>query len=127
MELNRIPEVGFRPTMSELIRRAANEFGDDDFVVTRDRRISFREAEAACGGLAKQLLAAGAGKGTRVGVHLPSGPDWAVAWIGATRIGALCMVFSTVYRPAELRKALRMGDVATLVAPRTLLGKDHEI
>ncbi len=36
------------------------------------------------------------------------------------------MPFSTLYRPAELQKAMRIGDVAILLASPTMLGKDHE-
>ena len=112
--------------MPNVIRRAAERFGDDDFIVMPDRRISFRDAEAASRHLAKQLLAAGVGKGTRVGLQLPTGPEWAVAWIALGRVGALAMPFSTIYRAAELRSALRVGDVDLLLASTTMLGKDHE-
>jgi len=36
------------------------------------------------------------------------------------------MPFSTTYKPAELRKALRHGDVDTLIIPTMLLGQDQE-
>jgi acyl-CoA synthetase (AMP-forming)/AMP-acid ligase II len=112
--------------MPTVVRRAAEEFGSADFIVMPDRRMSFRDAEAASRRLAKELLAAGVGKGTRVGIHLLTGPEWAVAWIALGRIGALAMPFSTIYRPAELQEAMRVGDVALLLAPQTMLGKDHE-
>ena len=103
------------------------EFGDDDYVVMLERRISFGDAERASRRLAKELLAAGVGKGTRVGIHMPTGPEWAVAFIAVTRIGALAMPYSTLYRPAELRNAMRIGDVAVLLASPTMLGKDNEV
>ncbi|MBO0730661.1 MAG: acyl--CoA ligase [Acidimicrobiaceae bacterium] len=121
-----VPEIPYEPTMPAVVRRAVEEFGDADFIVLPDRRITFREAEVASRQLAKELLAAGVGKGSRVGIHLPTGPEWAVAWMAATRIGALTMPFSTLYRPAELRKAMRIGDVAVLLSSTTMLGKDHE-
>jgi acyl-CoA synthetase (AMP-forming)/AMP-acid ligase II len=37
------------------------------------------------------------------------------------------MLFPATYRPAELRRALRIGDVAVLFAARTMLGKDYEL
>lgn len=114
------------PTVPVVARRASEEFGDQDFIVMPDRRITFREAEIASRNLAKQLLAAGVGKGARVGIHLPTGVEWAVVWLAATRIGALAMPFSTLFRPAELRSALRLGDVAVLFSQTTMLGKDHE-
>ncbi len=109
-----------------VLRRAVEMFGDDDFVVMPDRRISFREAEGASRNLAKQLLAAGIGKGTRVGIHVPTGTEWVIFWLAVTRIGALAMPFSTLYRPAELQTAMRLGDVALLLSQPMILGKDHE-
>jgi len=113
-------------TMPVALRRAASLFGDEDFIVMPDRRISFSELDLASRNLAMQLLAMGVGKGTRVGIHLVTGPEWAVAFAAITRVGAVAMPFSTLYRPAELRTAMRVGDVALLVAAPTVLGKDNE-
>jgi acyl-CoA synthetase (AMP-forming)/AMP-acid ligase II len=70
------------------------------------------------------MLQAGLGKGSRIGLFFTYGPEFVVAWLAAARIGALVMPFSTIYRPAELRTVLRIGDVDTLLAPPTLLGRD---
>ncbi len=121
----RVPEVPYRATMPEVVRRASALYGDADFIVMVDRRISFRQAEAASRRLAKRLLAAGVTKGTRIGIHLATGPEWAVAFIAVTRIGALAMPFSTIYRPAELRIAMRVGDVSVLLSSPTMIGKDN--
>ena len=64
------------------------------------------------------MLAAGMGKGTRVGLYFPYGQDWVVAWLAASRIGALVMPLATTYRPAEIRKVLRIGDIDTLLTAR---------
>jgi len=71
--------------------------------------MTFAEADQASRRFAKQLLAAGVGKGTRVGFMFPNGTDWVVGWLGVTRIGALFMPFSSTYKPAELRKGPRGG------------------
>ena len=120
-----LPDLDYRPTMPDAIRHAATQFGDNDFIVMPDRRMSFADAEAASRRVGKQLLAAGVGKGTRVGFMFPYGTDWIVAWLATARIGAIGMPFSTSYKPAELRKALRFGDVDTLLVPPTMLGQDH--
>jgi acyl-CoA synthetase (AMP-forming)/AMP-acid ligase II len=119
-----VPDVGYRPTLGESIRRAAREFGDADFIVMPDRRMTFAEAESRSRQVAKRMLVAGIGKGTRVGLAFTYGPEFVVAWLAALRIGALVMPFSTIYKPAELRQVLRIGDVHTLIAPSTLLGRD---
>jgi acyl-CoA synthetase (AMP-forming)/AMP-acid ligase II len=122
----RAPQLDFPPTVPELLRRAADRFGDDDYVVTLDRRCSFRAAERTTRRLAKHMLAAGVGKGTRIGIAFPSGVDWMLGWLAAARIGALPMLFSSTYTPAELRTALAIGDVSVLLAPPTLLGRDFQ-
>ena len=88
------------------------------------RRMTFAEAEQRSRALADEMLLAGVGKGTRIGLFFTYGHDFVVAWLAALRIGALVMPFSTTYRPAELRTVLRIGDVHTLLAPSRLLGRD---
>lgn len=120
------PPVPLTPRLPELLARAVERFGEDDYVVEWDRRVSFAEAERRSAALAAQLLDAGVGKGTRIGILLPTGVDWAVVWLACGRIGALTMLFPATYRPVELRRALRISDAALLIASPTMLGKDHE-
>ncbi|TMK59131.1 MAG: long-chain fatty acid--CoA ligase [Actinobacteria bacterium] len=115
-----VPELDVTPTVPAVLRRAVERFGDRDYIVTPQRRMTFAQAEAGSRRLAKELLIAGVGKGTRVGFVYPYGTDWVVVWLAAARIGALCLPFSTVLAPGELRKAVRHGDVDTLVMPDTL-------
>jgi acyl-CoA synthetase (AMP-forming)/AMP-acid ligase II len=120
-----LPDLDYVPTIPAVVRRAATTFGGNDFIVMPDRRMSYAEAEVASRRVGKQLLAAGVGKGTRIGFMFPYGTDWVVAWLATARIGAIGMPFSTSYKPAELRKALRFGDVDTLLVPSTMFGQDH--
>ncbi len=120
------PSVPFPPTIPDVLREAVASWGDRDFVVTPDRRMTYADAELASRRLAKQMLAAGIGKGTRVGLCFPYGQDWVVAWLAASRVGALVMPLATTYRPAEIRTVLRIGDVDTLLTARSVLGRDMQ-
>jgi acyl-CoA synthetase (AMP-forming)/AMP-acid ligase II len=120
-----LPDLDYEATIPAVVRRAATTFGDNDFIVMPDRRMTYAEAEVASRRVGKQLLAAGVGKGTRIGFMFPYGTDWVVAWLAIARIGAIGMPFSTSYKPAELRKALRFGDVDTLLVPAIMFGQDH--
>ena len=124
MESVPVPDLGYKATIGQCISRAARLFGDRDFVVLPGQRMTFAEADRASRSLAKTMLASGIGKGTRVGLFYTYGVDWVVAWLAASRIGALVMPFSTIYTPAELRTVLGIGDVSVLFCPATLLGKD---
>jgi acyl-CoA synthetase (AMP-forming)/AMP-acid ligase II len=121
-----IPEIPFRATIPDALHRAADEWGDRPFIVTPDRRMTFAEAERSSRNLALRMIAAGMGKGTRVGLYFTYGQEWVIAWLAGSRIGALVMPFSTTYRPAEICKVLRIGDVDTLIMARTVLGKDMQ-
>ena len=114
----------YPPTMPALVHRAAAEFGAVEFVVTADERVTFAAMEERSRRLAAQLVAAGAGKGSRVGMLFPQGPEWIETFLAITRIGAVAMAFSTFLTPAELRKVLRHGDAQLLVVPPTLFGRD---
>jgi acyl-CoA synthetase (AMP-forming)/AMP-acid ligase II len=105
-------------TISTLLRSSAARFGGRDYIVTSERRLTFAETELQSRRLAKRLLKAGVGKGTRVGMVFPQGPDFVVAFLAITRIGALAVPLSTFFRASELRRAIRHADAHLLLASR---------
>jgi acyl-CoA synthetase (AMP-forming)/AMP-acid ligase II len=113
-----------RRTIPGLLERAAREFGEHAYVVTPTDRLTYQEAEQRSADVARWLLGHGVGKGTRVGLFFPNGVEWIVWWLAASRIGALAVPMSTMYKPAELAKVLRLADVALLVAPSKVLDID---
>ncbi len=115
----------FRPTSGELTRRCAERWGDAPFVVLGDERLTYADADARSAALAKGLLASGVGKSTHVGLLAPNGPDWVVAWLAATRIGALVALLNTYGQTRELGRFLRHGDVAHLLTVGSHLGHDY--
>jgi acyl-CoA synthetase (AMP-forming)/AMP-acid ligase II len=119
------PELEYDPTVPALLRHSVARWPDHDLVVTETERLTYRDADRASAALAKRLLDAGIGKGTRVASHFPYGTEWIVTWLAIERIGALHMPFSTAYKPAELRTALQLGDVHLLLTPSSLFGDNH--
>jgi acyl-CoA synthetase (AMP-forming)/AMP-acid ligase II len=119
-----LPPLDYTPTIPSSIRRAAARFGDHDFVVMPDRRLTYAQAEAASRRVARELLAAGIGKGTRVAMMDTFSIEWIVFWLAATRIGALFVPMASTMKPPELRWALRHSDVHLLVVPPSLLVAD---
>jgi acyl-CoA synthetase (AMP-forming)/AMP-acid ligase II len=120
------PDLGYVPTIPVALHRAVGEWGDRDFVVTPNRRMTYAEAEESSRRLARRMIAAGIGKGTRVGLFFTYGQAFVIAWLAASRIGALVIPLATTYRPAEIRTVLRIGDVDTLITARTVLGRDMQ-
>jgi acyl-CoA synthetase (AMP-forming)/AMP-acid ligase II len=112
-------------TVPRWIRAQAGRFGDRTLAVLGGRRLRYAEAERESARLARGLLASGVGKGTRVGVLMPNGPDWVVAWLAAARIGALVVPVNTFYQARELGWILRHADVRTLLAAARFLSHDY--
>ena len=123
------PPLDELPTTPVMWRAVVDDYHDHEFVVaTRGDgvtdRITYGEADARAADLARQLLAAGVGKGTRVGLLAPNGPDFAVATIATGRIGAVIVPINTLFQPGELGWVLRHSDVHTLLTTASILGKD---
>jgi acyl-CoA synthetase (AMP-forming)/AMP-acid ligase II len=94
------------------------------WLIGRGFRLTFGEADTRSAALAGRLLAAGVGKGTRLGLLYPNTPDWVVAWLAAARIGALTVPLSTFSPGRELARAIRHADVAAVLSAPAFAGQD---
>jgi acyl-CoA synthetase (AMP-forming)/AMP-acid ligase II len=112
-------------TASGLIRSKAASDSERVFIVKDAVALSYGEAERRSRRIARGLLAAGVGKGTRVAILLPNGPDWVLAWLAAARIGALVVPLNTFYQARELGFVLRHADVHTLLTAARFLNNDY--
>jgi acyl-CoA synthetase (AMP-forming)/AMP-acid ligase II len=115
----------FTPTSAELIRSCVARLGDKPLAVLGEERLSYAEADARSAALAKGLLASGAGKGTRVGLLAPNGPDWIVGWLAASRIGCVVALLNTYNKARELGWILRHADIQVLLTVDAHLGHDY--
>lgn len=97
---------------------------DAPWIIGHGFRLSFGEADARSATLAGRLMAAGVGKGTRLGLLFPNTPDWVVAWLAAARIGALTVPLSTFSPGRELARAVRHADVAAVLSAPEFAGQD---
>ncbi|HLM97371.1 MAG TPA: long-chain fatty acid--CoA ligase, partial [Acidimicrobiales bacterium] len=103
-------------TILDLLQARATQ-ADDAVLIAPGSAMTFGEADRESARLAARLLAAGVGKGTRLGVLYPNGCSWLVAWLAAARIGALTVPLSTFAPGPELALSLRYTDVhAVLMA-----------
>lgn len=86
-------------------------------------RITYGQADADSAAMAARLIAAGVTKGVRVGVLAANGPDFVVAFLAVTRIGAVAVPLNTFLGPTELAWVLRDADVHTVLSVESILGK----
>ena len=122
-----VPETqpDFRATIPGMLRAVADRFADQPAICGGGHSISYRELEAKSAELARGLLALGVGKGDRVGILLPNGPEFAVVFLAATRIGAVAAPLSTLYQGAELRWVLEHAAIRWLVTASTYRSHDY--
>ncbi len=115
----------FAPTLPGLIRAAARDHGEREFLVMGDQRLTYAQADRESAELAKGLLALGVGKGSRVGLLMSNSPDWVTAWCASGRSGALCVLFSTFFQAPEISWCVRHNDVEVLLVQADYIGNDY--
>ncbi len=98
--------------------------GDAPLLVVDGERLSYADAEGRSRRIAANLLRAGVGRGSHVGMLFGNGADFAVCFLAITRIGAVALPFSTLSTPHELRDLLAGSDTQYLIAARTYRGRD---
>jgi len=119
-----IPDPGYS-TIPGMLRSLVERFGSRECIVLGKRRLSYAQIDAESARLARGLLASGVGKGTRVALLAPNGPDFAIGMLAAGRIGALLVPVNTFYQANEIAWTLRHADVHTLLTVPRLLSHDY--
>src|SRR5215207_366807 len=112
-------------TVSRVLRARVAERPDAEYLVCDDDRLTYDDAERRSRVLARGLLAAGAGRGSRVGLLFPTGVDFVLAWLAAVRVGAIAVPISTFSTPRELRDLLALADVDLLLGVDAYRGNDY--
>jgi acyl-CoA synthetase (AMP-forming)/AMP-acid ligase II len=112
-------------TLPDLLKHLVETRGNHPALVTRAETLSYAELNARSAAMARALLAAGAGKGERIGLLAPDGVLWITAFLAALRIGALVTCISTLATPRELAHIVEHSDCRFLVGARRFLGHDY--
>src|SRR5256885_8254532 len=98
-------------TVGRLLRERVAAHGDVEYVVCDDDRLTYADAERRSRVLGRGLLAAGVGRGSRVGLLFPTGTAFVVAWLASVRVGAMAVPISTFSTAGELRDLLARADI----------------
>ncbi|KUI32272.1 class I adenylate-forming enzyme family protein [Mycobacterium sp. GA-2829] len=109
-------------TVDRLLRRNAAAHPDKDAVVDPVSRVTHVELERTTRELAATFVAAGIGKGSRVGLVMPNSVQWVRIALALTRIGAVLVPLSTLLAPRELVAQLRTASVRVLIAVEEFRG-----
>ena len=102
-------------TLPGLLQRNRDRYGAKSALVTEDRSMTHAELDDESRAVAGHLAANGVEAGTRVGVLLPNGIEWAVVACAAWRLGAVVVPLSTLLQQPELDAHLRIASITHLV------------
>ncbi len=86
-----------------LLEDHARRQPDKPLFLMGDRVVTYAEADRAANRIGRGFLAAGVAKGDRVLVMLPSSIDYALVWLGLSKIGALMVPVNEAYKAGMLR------------------------
>ncbi|MGZ5363556.1 MAG: class I adenylate-forming enzyme family protein [Mycobacterium sp.] len=109
-------------TIDGLVRLHATCDADKPMVIDPDNRITYAGLDVTTLELAAAFVAAGVGKGTRVGLIMPNCVQWVQIAVALTRIGAVLVPLSTLLQAPELVAQLRVASVQHLVAVQEFRG-----
>ena len=89
------------------------------------RRWTYRELADQVEAVARALLAAGIGKGDRVGIWSPNCAEWVFVQYASARVGAILVTINPAYRSVELEYVLRQAGIRMLVAAPAFKTSDY--
>ena len=99
----------------DMLRRSAERFPEKDAIRFGDRRMSYRELDAAANRCAHALRALGLRDGRKVAIVSRNLPEYGVVFFGAARSGGVLVNVSVLYAPDELAWVLAKAQAEVLV------------
>jgi fatty-acyl-CoA synthase len=120
-----VPLLG--ETIGANLAATARRFpGREAVVVPFQRvRLTYAELDAQVDDLARGLLAAGIGKGDRVGIWSPNCVEWVLVQYATARTGAILVNLNPAYRTHEVEYALQQSGCRMLIAAREFKMSDY--
>ncbi|MDQ1006648.1 natural product biosynthesis luciferase-like monooxygenase protein/amino acid adenylation domain-containing protein [Streptomyces sp. V4I23] len=121
------PAPAHDDTLHGLFEAQARRTPDATALVHGDERIGYAELDRRAERLARQLRARGAGRGERVAVLLPRGPELITALLGVLKSGAAYLPLDVSLPTARLELLLDDGTPALLLTTPALLDRNPSL
>src|SRR5216683_6240910 len=98
-----------------LLARQARRVPDRPALIFYGREITFRELDAAASHFAGWLRSRGIQAGDRVAIFLENSPQFAIAYYGALRAGAIAVCLNPMHKAVELSHEFEDSGARALV------------
>ncbi|MFJ2415642.1 FadD3 family acyl-CoA ligase [Streptomyces brevispora] len=112
-------------TVPNLVRKAAERYGDREAVVEGRARITYTELGERVERAAAACMASGVEPGDRVAVWAPNTLDWIVSALGAVTAGAVLVPLNTRFKGTEAAYVLERSRAKLLFVTGTFLGTSY--
>lgn len=103
------------PNLAVLAAHANASFGDREFVVYEDERVTYGAWHRAVANLARALQERGVKKGDRVALAMRNLPEWPVAFFAAAVTGAIVVPLNAWWTGEELAFGMANSGAAVLI------------
>ncbi len=114
-------------TIGANFERIAREHADREALVevASGRRWTYAELDRDVNALARGLLAAGIGKGDRVGIWAPNCAEWTIVQYATATVGAILVNVNPAYRTHELAYVLNQSGAKLLISATEFKTSDY--
>jgi HIP---CoA ligase len=112
-------------TIPEMVRSAADRFGDAEAVVDGPLRLTFGQLVDRVRVAAGAFASAGIGKGDRVAIWAPNSAEWVTAALGLVTAGGVLVPVNTRFKENEAGDIIRRSGAKMVLVQRGFLGQDY--
>lgn len=109
------------PSLRAMVENS-REFGDQEFLIYGEERLTYRDHFTRVAGLTRELLDTyGIAKGDRIAIAMRNYPEWCIAFFAASCAGAIVVPLNAWWTTAELEFGLRDSGASLVVADQERL------
>lgn len=113
-------------SLREMVADSA-KFGDAEFLVLEDQRITFSQFVEHVASAAHELERRGVGKGDRVAILAANCPDWIITFFATVSLGGIVAALNGWWTADEIRHAVELSDPVLLVGDQRRLERIKEL
>ena len=110
--------------LGHIFEETVAKFPDREALVFPGLRLTFRQWDDLANALATKLEALGVAKGDRVSLLLPPSPDFLIATIAATKLGAIMSPTNPLFTPGEMVNQLKDMSPRVIIMMSEFMGRD---
>jgi len=102
-------------SLYHLLTNAASQYRHKTATAFLGAELTFSEIKIQADKLATSLHAMGIAKGDRVGIMLPSSPQYMIAFFALMRLGAICANFNPAYTAREVEHQAKDAGIRAMI------------